>query len=110
MAAAEYPLVRLAAAGTLNARTERYQKTLELRADATAFAGGDYGFGGHRFKGEEPRKAAMAALANAVADDAAALRKLLPVQARDALLQKAAAEVQPSLRQLAVLALWVNGA
>ena len=23
------------------------------RADATAFYGGDYGFGGHRFKGEE---------------------------------------------------------
>ena len=69
----ENPLVRLAAAGTLNARTERYQRTLELRADATAFYGGDYGFGGHRFKGEEPRAAAMTALANAAQDDAAAL-------------------------------------
>ena len=69
----ENPLVRLAAAGTLNARTERVPADVELRADATAFYGGDYGFGGHRFKGEEPRAAAMTALVNAAQNDAAAL-------------------------------------
>ena len=30
-----------------------YTHYARARADATAFYGGDYGFGGHRFKGEE---------------------------------------------------------
>ena len=43
------------------------------RADATAFYGGDYGFGGHRFKGEELPRSSETAPVNAAQNDAAAL-------------------------------------